>query len=192
MAGGAETDNAPWRPTGRQLLAARGRSVPDVIAPGLRVVFCGINPSLYSAAVGHHFARPGNRFWRTLHAAGFTRGLLSPFEDARLLEHGLGCTNLVDRATARADELTRAELSEGAASLERRVAAYRPAWLAVLGVAAYRSAFGAAGASIGAQTTRVAGAQVWLLPNPSGLNAHYQLAELAAEYGALRQAVDDR
>jgi TDG/mug DNA glycosylase family protein len=156
------------------------------------VVFCGINPSLYSAAVGHHFARPGNRFWRTLHAAGFTQRLLSPFEDARLLEHGLGCTNLVDRATARADELTRAELSEGAASLERRVAAYRPAWLAVLGVAAYRSAFGAAGASIGAQTTRVAGAQVWLLPNPSGLNAHYQLAELAAEYGALRQAVDDR
>jgi TDG/mug DNA glycosylase family protein len=192
MAGGAETDNAPWRPTGRQLLAARGRSVPDVIAPGLRVVFCGINPSLYSAAVGHHFARPGNRFWRTLHAAGFTRRLLSPFEDARLLEHGLGCTNLVGRATARADELTRAELSEGAASLERRVAAYRPAWLAVLGVAAYRSAFGAAGASIGAQTARVAGAQVWLLPNPSGLNAHYQLAELAAEYGALRQAVADR
>jgi TDG/mug DNA glycosylase family protein len=192
MAGGAETDNAPWRPTGRQLLAARGRSVPDVIAPGLRVLFCGINPSLYSAAVGHHFARPGNRFWRTLHAAGFTRRLLSPFEDARLLDHGLGCTNLVDRATARADELTRAELSEGAASLERRVAAYRPAWLAVLGVAAYRSAFGAAGASIGAQTARVAGTQVWLLPNPSGLNAHYQLAELAAEYGALRQAVDDR
>jgi TDG/mug DNA glycosylase family protein len=192
MAGGAETDNAPWRPTGRQLLAARGRSVPDVIAPGLRVLFCGINPSLYSAAVGHHFARPGNRFWRTLHAAGFTRRLLSPFEDARLLEHGLGCTNLVGRATARADELTRAELSEGAASLERRVAAYRPAWLAVLGVAAYRSAFGAAGAPIGAQTARVAGAQVWLLPNPSGLNAHYQLAELAAEYGALRQAVDDR
>jgi double-stranded uracil-DNA glycosylase len=189
---GAESDNAPWRPTGRQLLAARGRSVPDVIAPGLRVVFCGINPSLYSAAVGHHFARPGNRFWRTLHAAGFTRRLLSPFEDARLLEHGLGCTNLVGRATARADELTRAELSEGAASLERRVAAYRPAWLAVLGVAAYRSAFGAAGASIGAQTARVAGAQVWLLPNPSGLNAHYQLAELAAEYGALRQAVADR
>lgn len=192
MAGGAETDKAPWRPTGCQLLAARGRSVPDVIAPGLRVLFCGINPSLYSAAVGHHFARPGNRFWRTLHAAGFTPRLLSPFEDARLLEHGLGCTNLVDRATARADELTRAELSEGAASLERRVAAYRPAWLAVLGVAAYRSAFGAAGSPIGAQTARVAGAQVWLLPNPSGLNAHYQLAELAAEYGALRQAVDDR
>jgi TDG/mug DNA glycosylase family protein len=155
------------------------------------VLFCGINPSLYSAAVGHHFARPGNRFWRTLYQAGFTPRVFSPFEDARLLELGLGCTNLVDRATARAGELTRADLSEGAASLEPRVAAHRPAWLAVLGVAAYRTAFGAASAATGPQAARVGGAPVWLLPNPSGLNAHYRLAELATEYRALRQALDD-
>jgi TDG/mug DNA glycosylase family protein len=115
-----------------------------VIAPGLHVLFCGINPSLYSAAVGHHFARPGNRFWRTLHEAGFTPRVFSPFEDGRLLEHGLGCTNLVNRATARAGELTPEELIEGAAILKEKVAANRPAWLAVLGVAAYRT--GLAGA----------------------------------------------
>jgi TDG/mug DNA glycosylase family protein len=182
-------DNAPWRPTGRQVLAARGRTVADVIAPGLLVLFCGINPSLYSAAVGHHFARPGNRFWRTLHEAGFTERVLSPFEDASLLQRRLGCTNLVHRATARADELTRVELSDGAAALEQRVAAFRPAWLAMLGVGAYRTAFGAAAARTGPQPGRLGGARVWLLPNPSGLNAHYQLAELAAEYRALRLAV---
>jgi TDG/mug DNA glycosylase family protein len=191
LADHSDRDNAPWRPTGRQLLEARDRSLRDVIAPGLLVLFCGINPSLYSAAVGHHFARPGNRFWRTLHEAGFTPRVYSPFEDARLLELRLGCTNLVDRATARAGELTRAELSKGAASLERRVAVHSPAWLAVLGVAAYRAGFGAAAARIGPQHDRVAGTRVWLLPNPSGLNAHYQLADLASEYRALRQALDD-
>jgi double-stranded uracil-DNA glycosylase len=191
MAGDTATDNAPWRPTGRQLLAAHGRTIPDVIAPGLLVLFCGINPSLYSAAVGHHFARPGNRFWRTLHQAGFTERVLSPFEDASLLRHRLGCTNLVHRATARADELTRAELSEGAAALEQRVAELGPDWLAMLGVGAYRSAFGAAAARTGPQPDRVGGARVWLLPNPSGLNAHYQLPDLAAEYRALRLALED-
>jgi TDG/mug DNA glycosylase family protein len=190
MAGGVHQDNAPWRPTGRQLEAARGRSIPDVIAPDLLVLFCGINPSLYSAAVGHHFARPGNRFWRTLHAAGFTDRVLSPFEDALLLESRLGCTNLVGRATARADELTRAELAEGAARLEERVAANRPAWLAVLGVSAYRAAVGSPLATTGAQQARIGGARVWLLPNPSGLNAHYQLKELAEEYRALRLALE--
>src|SRR5205807_2605102 len=135
LADHSDRDNAPWWPTGHQLRAARDRSLPDVIAPGLLVLFCGINPSLYSAAVGHHFARPGNRFWRTLYEAGFTPRVYSPFEDAHLLELRLGCTNLVDRATARAGELTRSELSKGAASLEQRVAAHRPAWLAVLGVA---------------------------------------------------------
>src|SRR5256885_5555036 len=119
MAGDAAMDDAPWRPTGRQLLAARDRTVPDVIGPGLLVLFCGINPSLYSAAVGHHFARPGNRFWPALHGAGFTERLLSPFEDARLLDRGLGCTNLVAQATARADELTPEELRRGAQCLDR-------------------------------------------------------------------------
>jgi TDG/mug DNA glycosylase family protein len=191
MTGGFRDDNAPWRPSGRQLQEARGRSIPDVIAPHLRVLFCGINPSLYSGAVRHHFARPGNRFWRTLHAAGFTDRVLSPFEDALLLESGLGCTNLVNRATAKADELTQAELREGAVRLEGRVAAYRPAWLAVLGMSAYRAAFGAPLAGIGEQPTRLAGARVWLLPNPSGLNAHYQLKELTGEYLALRKALEE-
>jgi TDG/mug DNA glycosylase family protein len=161
--------------------------VPDIVAPGLRVLFCGINPSLYSAAVGHHFARPGNRFWPALHGAGFTDRLLSPYEDARLLDVGLGCTNLAARPTARADELAPEELAAGAERLRELVARLRPAWLAVLGVGAYRSAFGRPRAAAGPQLERVAGAAVWLLPNPSGLNAHYQLPGLVTEYLRLRK-----
>jgi double-stranded uracil-DNA glycosylase len=184
----AESRNAPRRPTDRELLAARGRSIPDVIAPDLLVLFCGINPSLYSAAVGHHFARPGNRFWPALLGAGFTDRLLSPFEDALLLERRLGCTNLVEQATARADELTPGELSTGAARLIERVAIYRPAWLAILGVSAYRSAFGVRAARTGEQPEAIGGTRVWLLPNPSGLNAHYQLPGFVEEFRALRAA----
>jgi TDG/mug DNA glycosylase family protein len=191
LSGGLDQESVPWRPSGRQLQEARGRSIPDVMAPGLQVLFCGINPSLYSAAVGHHFARPGNRFWRTLQESGFTDRLLSPFEDARLLDYGLGCTNLVERATARADELTPAELAQGGARLAERVAANHPAWLAVLGVGAYRAAFGAPRAATGEQPARIAGARVWVLPNPSGLNAHYQLPDLAEEYRALRLALGE-
>jgi TDG/mug DNA glycosylase family protein len=176
------------RPSAAEVAAARGRSVPDILGPGLRVLFCGINPSLYSAAIGHHFARPGNRFWPTLHGAGFTDRLLSPFEDRLLLDHGLGCTNLVERATARADELTPDELRAGGERLGRLVAELRPAWLAVLGVSAYRAAFHRPDAVAGAQPFRVGCAGVWLLPNPSGLNAHYQLADLVAAYRPLRQA----
>ena len=175
-----------WRPTAAELTAARDGVIPDVVAPGLRVLFCGINPSLYSAAVGHHFARPGNRFWPALHGAGFTDRLLSPFEDRRLLEFGLGCTNLVARATARADELTPAELREGGERLRGLVASARPTWLAVLGVTAYRSAFQCPAAASGPQPVGIAGARVWVLPNPSGLNAHYQLPGLIAEYARLR------
>jgi TDG/mug DNA glycosylase family protein len=188
MSSEADNDNATWRPTGRQLLEARGRSTPDVIAPGLQVLFCGINPSLYSAAVGHHFARPGNRFWPALFGAGFTERLLSPFEDALLLRWRLGCTNIVAWATARADELRPADMSTGAAGLRERVSIYRPEWLAVLGVSAYRSAFGAPTARTGAQPERLGQTRVWLLPNPSGLNAHYQLRGLIEEYRALRLA----
>ena len=175
------------RPTAAELVAARDGLVPDIVAPGLRVLFCGINPSLYSAAVGHHFARPGNRFWPALHGAGFTDRLLSPYEDARLLDFGLGCTNLAARPTARADELAPEELAAGAERLRELVARLRPAWLAVLGVGAYRSAFGLPRAVAGPQLERVAGAAVWLLPNPSGLNAHYQLPGLVAEYLRLRE-----
>jgi len=154
------------------------------------VLFCGINPSLYSAAVGHHFARPGNRFWPTLHGAGFTDRLLSPFEDGLLPEFGLGCTNLVPRATAQAGELAPAELRAGGERLRDLLLRHRPAWLAVLGVTAYRAAFGRPRAVTGPQPERIGDTAVWLLPNPSGLNAHYQLPELVAEYRRLRDLAD--
>ena len=158
-----------------------------MIGPDLRVLFCGINPSLYSAAVGHHFARPGNRFWRTLHLAGFTDRLLSPFEDALLLRYGLGVTNLVSGATASAQELGPAELREGAEELSLKVRRYAPRMLAVAGVSAYRSAFDHPGATVGPQPLLVGGGPVWVLPNPSGLNAHYQLPDLVAAFRRLRE-----
>jgi double-stranded uracil-DNA glycosylase len=181
----------PWRPTRAQLEAARDRRLRDVIANGARVVFCGINPSLYSAAVGHHFARPGNRFWPALHGAGFTCRLLSPFEDTTLPAIRLGCTNLVDRATARADELAPAELRAGAEQLMERLRAHRPAWLAVLGAGAYRLAFDRPGAALGPQPDRLGDTSVWLLPNPSGLNAHYTLPALVERFAELRSVAFD-
>jgi TDG/mug DNA glycosylase family protein len=179
----------PWKPTPAQIAAAQGGSVPDLLAPGLRVLFCGINPSLYSAAVGHHFARPGNRFWPTLHAAGFTQRLLSPFEERGLLERGYGITNLVARATASADELTDQELLTGARTLGRKVRRHRPRFVAFLGISAYRTALQQPRAVLGRQPEGIGGAGTWVLPNPSGLNAHYQLADLARLYNELRQAV---
>jgi TDG/mug DNA glycosylase family protein len=176
------------RPTREQVAAAAGGSVPDVIGPGLRVLFVGINPSLYSAAVGHHFARPGNRFWKTLHAAGFTRGVLSPFDDRRLLALGLGVTNLVRRATRSASELSPEELARGARRLRAKIRRQRPAFVAFLGLSAYRVALGRPAATVGPQPESTEGAQVWVLPNPSGLNARYQLPELGRLYAALRRA----
>jgi double-stranded uracil-DNA glycosylase len=181
-------DQARRGPTAAEIAGARGRAVPDIVAPGLRVLFCGINPSLYSAAVGHHFARPGNRFWPALHGAGFTDRLLSPYEDHLLLDYRLGCTNLVERATARADELRPEELRAGGARLERLVLDIQPRWLAVLGVSAYRAAFQRPESVAGPQPVTVGRAGVWLLPNPSGLNAHYQLPDLVAAYRLLHQA----
>jgi TDG/mug DNA glycosylase family protein len=181
------TDPVPApRPTRAQLAAAASLRLPDVARPGLDVLFCGINPSLYSAAVGHHFARPGNRFWPTLHRSGFTSVLLRPAQQAELLEVGLGITNVVDRPTARAEELTAAELQAGAASLAAKVRRLRPRWLAVLGVTAYRAGFGDRHATTGPQPARIGATGVWVLPNPSGLNAHYQADRLAEEYAALR------
>ena len=173
-----------------EIAAARGRTVPDVIAPGLTVLFCGINPSLYSAAVGHHFARPGNRFWRALHLAGFTDRLLSPLEDELALGLGLGVTNLVARATASAQELSREELREGGKALVDKVARYTPGVVAVVGIDAYRIAFGQPRARSGPRDELLGGRPVWVLPNPSGLNAHYQLPDLAAEFRRLREAID--
>lgn len=176
----------PWRPTPAQLAAATSRRVRDVIAPGLDILYCGINPGLYSAAVGHHFARPGNRFWPVLHLAGLTPERFGPFDEQRLLEHGQGITNLVARTTARAEELSPAELVRGAARLEKKVERFRPARVAILGVAAYRRAFGSPGAEVGLQSERLGGARVWVLPNPSGLNAHYQLDALVRHFARLR------
>ncbi len=174
------------RPTAAALEAARDATIPDVLAAGLRVVFAGINPGLYSAATGHHFARPGNRFWPALHRSGFTPRQFRPDEQDQLLALGLGITNVAPRATARAAELTPAELREGALVLQEKVARLRPQWLAVLGVTVYRTAFGHPGAVVGPQAATAGPARLWVLPNPSGLNAHWTPAALAGEFGRLR------
>jgi double-stranded uracil-DNA glycosylase len=166
------------RPSKAELAAAHGKSIPDVIAPGLRIIFCGINPGLYSGATGHHFARPGNRFWPALHQAGFTQRQLRPAEQAELLTTGYGVVNLVNRTTATAAELAPEEFIAGRKRLAAKVRRYRPKAIAFLGVGAYCHAFGLRRASIGLQKDRFEGAQVWVLPNPSGLNANYQLPDL--------------
>jgi TDG/mug DNA glycosylase family protein len=171
------------------LEAARSRTIPDVIAPGLRVLFSGINPGLVSALTGHHFARPGNRFWPALHRSGFTPRQLLPAEQDELLSLGLGITNFAARATARADELSRAEILEGGRLLQEKVRRFAPEWLAVLGVTAYRTAFEEPKAVIGPQQKTFGETRVWVLPNPSGLNAHYTPAALAEEFGRLREAL---
>ncbi|HEX8691239.1 MAG TPA: G/U mismatch-specific DNA glycosylase [Longimicrobium sp.] len=180
----------PRRPTREEIAAAEGRTVPDVIAPGLDVLFCGINPGLYTAAVGHHFARPGNRFWKALHAGGFTPRVLSPWEERELLRYGCGITNVAARATAAAAELSREELAEGGRLLEEKARRFAPRWLAVLGMGAYRTAFGRAGAAPGPQDETVGGARVWILPNPSGLNANYRPDDFARLFRELREAVE--
>jgi double-stranded uracil-DNA glycosylase len=179
----------PWRPTREQVAAAEGRTVPDVIRAGLDVLFVGINPGLYSGAVGHHFARPGNRFWKALHGAGFTTRVLSPFQERELLASGVGVTNLVERATRGADQLHPGELRGGASRVEAKVCRKRPRFVAFLGVGAYRAAFGRPRASVGPQDETICRSRVWVLPNPSGLNAHYQLGDLISSFGALRAAL---
>lgn len=187
------TSKGGARPTAAQLEAARDAVIPDVIAPGLTVLFCGINPGLWSGAVGHHFARPGNRFWPALHDSGFTPGLLSPDRQDELLGLGLGISNVVDRTTARADELSAAELREGGRLLAAKAAKYRPGRLAIVGITAYRTAFGHRTAQIGPQDERIGGSRVWVLPNPSGLNAHWTAPRLAEAFAELRAAaVGDR
>jgi TDG/mug DNA glycosylase family protein len=175
------------RPSKVDLRAAAGKSVPDVIAPGLRVLFCGINPGLYSGAVGHHFARPGNRFWPVLHMAGFTPRLLRPSEECELLQYGYGITNLVERATASERDLSVDELVAGCTRLEEKVRGNAPTCIAVLGIGAYRAAFERPRAGLGAQSETLGGATVWVLPNPSGLNAHYQPADLVRLFRTLRE-----
>lgn len=178
----------PSRPSKDEIAAAAGRRVPDLIQPALRVLFCGINPGLYSGATGHHFARPGNRFWPALHLAGFTPRLIKPWEEQRLLKWGLGITNLVARATASASELTRDELRAGRLRLEQKVRRFSPAWVAVVGIGAYRTAFERAGAGPGPQPEHIEGSKLWVLPNPSGLNANHQLPDLVREFRLLSRA----
>ena len=179
----------PWKPTKQQLLAAEGKTVRDVIAPRLRVLFCGINPGLYTAAVGHHFARPGNRFWPALFAAGFTDRIVSPFDERDLLQSGYGVTNVVMRTTATADQLSREELREGGKQLAAKVRRYRPRVLAILGLGAYRTAWEKPKAVIGRQEEAIGDTIVWVLPNPSGLNAHYQAQDLARLFAELKAAL---
>ncbi len=176
----------PWKPTREELLAAEGKTVRDVIAHDLQVLFCGINPGLYTAAVGHHFARPGNRFWPALCAAGFTERLFSPFEERELLKKGYGITNVVARATVSADLLIRQEILEGGRRLATKVRRYNPAVLAMLGLGAYRIAFNKPRATVGRQPESLGDTILWVLPNPSGLNANYQSKELARLFRELK------
>jgi double-stranded uracil-DNA glycosylase len=178
------------KPTQEELRAAYGKTVRDLIALDLRILFVGINPSLYSAAVGHHFARPGNRFWPTLYGAGFTDRLLAPAEERELLERGYGITNLVDAATAQAAELTDQDLLRGAKRLEKKVSRFQPHCVAFLGISTYQSAVDRTASSVGPQKASFGGAHVWLLPNPSGLNAHYQLPALVRLFRDLRLQID--
>lgn len=176
------------RPTQAELSAAVAKTVPDVIAAGLTVLFVGINPGLYSAAIGHHFGRPGNRFWPALYQAGFTPRLLRPDEDGELLSWGLGITNLVARTTTAASGLAVVELRRGRVMLEEKVARYAPAWVAFVGIGAYATAFGRRHVPLGEQAERIGDSRVWVLPNTSGLNAHYTPARFAEVFRALHTA----
>jgi TDG/mug DNA glycosylase family protein len=180
--------SAPPPPTAGQLQAAYDARVPDLLFPGMRVLLCGINPSLWSGYAGYHFARPANRLWPTLHLAGFTPRRLHPAETDALRAAGIGITNMVARATARADELHDEEIRTALPRLEATAVRWRPRYLAVLGLGAYRLAFGDRGASVGPQTRTLGPSRVWLLPNPSGLNAHYNQAALTDAFAELHRA----
>jgi TDG/mug DNA glycosylase family protein len=171
------------------LIAAKKKTVADIIAHGLKVLFCGINPGLYTAAIGHHFGRPGNRFWPALYAGGFTPRLFDPSEKHELLKLGYGITNLVPRATARADELSAKELIAGAKVVTEKVLRYGPRFVAVVGISSFRVAFDRPKAVIGIQRETIGETRIWVLPNPSGLNAHYQPKELGEVFRELRAAV---
>lgn len=176
----------PWKPSKADLLAAHEKRVPDLIAKDLIVLFAGINPGLYTAAIGHHFGRPGNRFWPALYGGGFTPRVFSPFEESLLLDLKFGITNVVERATARADELTNDELRAGGTRLEAKVKRWRPAVIAFVGIGPFRIVSGIKDAGVGLQKNLFGGSPAWVLPNPSGLNAHYQPAALAQLFGELR------
>jgi TDG/mug DNA glycosylase family protein len=179
------------KPTKEELQAAYGLSIPDLIRPNLKVLFCGINPGLYSGATGLHFARPGNRFWPALYSAGFTKRLLAPYENEELLASGYGVTNLVMRTTPTAAELGDDEFRAGRKALARKVSKHSPRWVAILGLGAYRSGFDRPLAKVGRQDEKLGTAGLWVLPNPSGLNANYQLGALTEMFIELRMAAEE-
>src|SRR5213078_3877168 len=174
----------PFKPTKQQLIDAAGQTLPDVIAPNLRVLFCGINPGLYTAAVGHHFARPGNRFWPAMHKGGFTPTLISPFDSDRLLEWNLGITTM-------AHQLSTHELRKGAKALTRKVLRYKPRFVAIVGITSYRIAFDRKEAQLRLQPEKIGNTKIWVVPYPSCLNAHYQVSDLAKLFRALKNAVSN-
>jgi double-stranded uracil-DNA glycosylase len=176
----------PPKPTAEELNAAQDRTIPDLIGPKLKVLFVGINPGLYSGATGHHFARPGNRFWPALHLAGITPRRLQPWEEQELLALGYGITGMVRRATATAQELKPAEYRAGAQRLEELVRTYRPRLVCFLGLGAYRTGFGRPKAQVGLQEETIAGVPLWIVPNPSGLNAHFTLDDFGRLLGEVR------
>jgi double-stranded uracil-DNA glycosylase len=179
----------PWKPTKEQIAAAVDKTLPDIIDLDLDVLFTGINPGLYTAAIGHHFGRPGNRFWKVLHLSGFTPRQLSPFEEDELLEYRLGITNFVSRATAAATDLKRDEFQPAARSLKRKVMKYQPHILTVLGVQAYRTGFDKPKARVGEQPERIGQTRIWVLPNPSGLQAHYQLDDMIDLFSTMKKSL---
>ena len=179
-----------FKPTKEDLRDAFNRTTEDLIDYNLKVLFCGINPGIWSGATGFHFAKPGNRFWKVLHLSGFTERILHPSEEHELLERGCGITSFCKRTTARADELSAEEYVAGGKALVRKIEKYKPANLAVLGIGAYRTAFGRPKAVLGLQVERLADSALWVLPSPSGLNANHQLADLVVLLRDLREWVD--
>ena len=178
-----------WKPTKEQVGQSVNKQISDVIAPGIKLLFCGINPGLYTAAIEKHFGRPGNRFWPALFAGGITPRLYSPFEQHLLLIDKIGITNLVNRATARADEVGEKELQKGAEFLSEKIARYKPEAVAILGITTYRTAFKKPRAKLGLQDDVISGAKIWVLPNPSGLNAHFQIKDLGLLFAQLKSGV---
>jgi TDG/mug DNA glycosylase family protein len=180
----------PWKPTKAQLAAAHKKRVPDLVAKDLIVLFAGINPGLYTAAIGRHFGRPGNRFWPALYGGGFTPRLFSPFESDLLLDHHYGITNVVERPTTRADELSNEELRAGGKRLAAKVKRWRPTVVAFVGIGPYRIISGVKDAKVGLQKDLFGGSHAWVLPNPSGLNANHQLGDLERVFRELREAAE--
>jgi len=179
-----------FKPSKEDLRDATNRTTEDLIDYNIKVLFCGINPGIWSGATGFHFAKPGNRFWKALHFGGFSDRVLHPSEEHELLENGYGITSFCKRTTARADELSNEEIVQGGKNLVKKIEKFKPQMLAVLGIGVYRTAFNQSKAKLGLQDTKIGNTRIWLLPNPSGLNAHYQINDLAKLFGELKQAVE--